>query len=121
MATLKTSVATNWNNHSAATITVKQNNPGVLAKYLNFVDGQQKNRMLWFLIALSVHATVFLPLPIFLVGYFNAPVAVLGITMVSFFANLVANMGGSGIRTTFTFFMASILLHLIMLISVIAF
>jgi len=67
-----------------------------------------------------IHATVFLPLPILLIGYFNAPIAVLGVTMVSFFANFVANMGGSGIRTTLSCFFASIIIHVDMTVLVLA-
>ncbi|RZK33520.1 MAG: hypothetical protein EOO90_32165 [Pedobacter sp.] len=108
MATLKTTAAANW---TAANATAKtQNNPW--EKYLTFVDGQSANRTLWFLISLGIHATFFLPLPLVLIGFFNAPIAFLVITMLCFFANFVANMGGSGIRTTFTCFMASIVIHL---------
>lgn len=121
MATLKTTVAANWNNHieTAATQTVKTDKC-IWAKYLAFVDGQRNNRTLWFFISLMIHATVFLPLPILLIGYFNAPIAVLGVTMVSFFANFVANMGGSGIRTTLSCFFASIIIHVGMTVLVLA-
>lgn len=121
MATLKTTVAANWTNNTntAALPTVKQAS-NFWTKYLAYADGQSSNRTLWFFISLSIHATIFLPLPILLIGYFNAPVAILGVTMVSFFANFVANMGGSGIRTTLTCFIASIIIHLSMVILVLA-
>ena len=114
MATLKTTTANNW-------ITVKEtssNHVSAWGKYIAFVDGQKTNRTLWFLISLSVHATVFLPLPLILIGFFNAPIALLVITMSCFFINFVANMGGSGIRTTFTCFLASIIMHIGMIIWV---
>ena len=121
MATLKTTVAANWTNHTntvATSLTLKPAN-NVWNKYLSFVDGQKDNRTLWFFIILSVHAAAFLPIPVFLIGYLNAPVGILGVTMVSFFANFVANMGGSGIRTTLSFFFASIFIHLVMIMAVV--
>jgi len=122
MATLKTPVAANWTNHPNAVATssnVKLAH-NTWTKYLAFVDGQQHNRTLWFFIILSVHAAAFLPIPVLLIGYLNAPVGILGVTMVSFFANFVANMGGSGIRTTLSFFFASIILHMAMIMVVVA-
>jgi hypothetical protein len=115
MATLKTTTANNW-------ITAKEttgSHASAWSKYLAFVDGQKANRTLWFLISLSVHATVFLPLPLILIGFFNAPIAMLLVTMSCFFLNFVANMGGSGIRTTLTCFLASIIMHIGMIIWVI--
>jgi len=121
MATLKTTVAANWNNtiENAATQNF-QNDHSAWAKYLAFLDGQSANRTLWFFISLSIHATVFLPLPVLLIGYFDAPIAILGVTMACFFTNFVANMGGSGIRTTLSCFLASIVIHLCMVIFVLA-
>lgn len=121
MATIKTTVAANWNiaSDAAANNTV-QPQIGFWAKYLTFVDGQRDNRTLWFFISLSIHATIFLPLPILLIGYLNAPIAILGVTMFFFFANFVANMGGSGIRTTLGLFIASTIVHLAMVIITLA-
>lgn len=115
MATLKSSAAVNW---AAASKT--QTHTSIWAKYLNFVDGQHARRTQWFLISLCIHATLILPLPLILIGFFNAPIAFLGITMSCFFTNFVANMGGSSIRTTFTCFMASIIIHLGMIVWVMA-
>lgn len=114
MATLKTSVTNNWANHTETTTPQTLNNTGFWTKYLEFADNQRSNRTLWFFISLMVHATVFLPLPILLVGYFDAPVGLIAITMICFFTNFVANMGGSGIRTTLTCFLASSVIHLMM-------
>lgn len=119
MATLKTTVANTW-NPAGTQVQNLNNNTDFITKYVAFLDGQKSNRTLWFFISLMVHATVFLPLPILLVGYFNAPVAIIGVTMVAFFANFVANMGGSGVRVTLSFFLASAIIHLIMLFAVLS-
>lgn len=111
MATLKTTTAIKLN-----TVSLTSNErTSIFSKYLAFLDGQH-NRTLWFLIALSVQATVTLPLPLALIGYFNAPVACLGITMLCFFTTFVTNMGGSGIRTTLTCFLVSMAIHVAMVL-----
>lgn len=121
MATLKTPLNVNWTNQETATVLSETQSKGIWSKFIAFVDGQKHNRTLWFLISLSVHAAGFLPIPVLLIGYFHAPVAVLGVTMVSFFANFVANMGGSGIRVTLSFFFASIIIHVLMIVLVLFF
>lgn len=115
MATLKTTPA-----HWTTTNNRKTIHTSTWTKYLNFVDKQKDNRTLWFLLSLGIHATILLPLPLILIGFFNAPIAFLGITMLCFFTNFVMNMGGSGIRATFTSFMVSIIIHLGMIAWVIA-
>jgi len=49
-----------------------------------------------------------------LMYYYDAPIFVLAVTMVLFFANIIAGMGGSGIRILLNFFAASVLIHLVM-------
>jgi hypothetical protein len=88
-------------------------------KLTNFADGQESNHTLWFFITLLVHGVFFLPLPAVLMYYFDAPAAVLAITMICFFTNLIANMGGAGIRATLAFFFASVAIHVLMAVLVI--
>ncbi|SFG89346.1 hypothetical protein [Pedobacter insulae] len=116
MATLKTTTAANW----IAANEKAPSNDSAWKKYLAFVDGQKNNSTLWFLISLSIHAAILLPLPLILIGFFNAPISFLVITMFCFFTNFVANMGGSGIRTTFTCFLFSLLIHIGMIFWVVA-
>ena len=71
---------------------------------------------MWFLVSLMMQGVLFLPIPAVLMYYFDAPIVVLGITMVLFFANIIAGMGGSGIRTVLSFFAASVIIHLAMLV-----
>ncbi|MES2809475.1 MAG: hypothetical protein V4619_12655 [Bacteroidota bacterium] len=84
-------------------------------KWLNFTDSQHKYRAVWFLFSLVLQGVLFLPIPAFLLYYFNAPILVLAITLSMFFANVIAGMGGSSIRVMLTLFAASVLIHLTML------
>ena len=110
MATLKLNTPT-W----AAATTDQNNNTTLWNKWLVIADSQAPNKTMWFLVSLIMQGVLFLPIPAVLMYYFDAPIAVLGITMVLFFANIIAGMGGSGIRTVLSFFAASVILHLAML------
>lgn len=92
----------------------KSNNvfAAVLTRYFEYADSQQKNRMLWFFLSLMVNGVFFLASPAFLIFMFGAPLSVLAITMLNFFANLIVNMGGAGIRTTVALFYTGIVINL---------
>ena len=113
MATLKTIAPATWTN----TVTTNQNtsyNFNLWTKFTQFADGQKDSHTLWFFVILIVHGVLFLPLPAVLLYYYNAPIAVLAITMVCFFTNLIATMGGASIRVALLLFGCSIFLHLLM-------
>jgi len=84
-------------------------------RLLAFADSQAKNKTLWFMVSLIVQGVLFLPVPAVLMYYFNAPIIVLGITMVLFFSNIIAGMGGLGIRSLMFLFALSVIMHMIML------
>jgi hypothetical protein len=90
-------------------------------KYLNFADGQKENRLAWFLVSIILHATVLVPLTFMLVyslgGYV---IPCLAASMVIFFANIVANMGGASTRATIFLFGFSLLIHATILVITIA-
>jgi hypothetical protein len=110
MATLTTQ--TRWENQS-----VKQEQVQSLwSRWIAFTDTQAPKKTLWFLVSLVSQGVLFLPIPALLMYYFNAPIIVLGITLIMFFANFIAGMGGSNIRVTLTLFAVSILTHLAMLL-----
>lgn len=117
MATLKTTLPQQWAQTEAST----NNNLNIWTKLAAFADTQKPNRTLWFFVSLVVHGVFILPLPVVLIYYFGAPVMILGITMILFFVNIVANMGGSGIRTTLGLFAASIGIHVLMVLATLIF
>ncbi len=86
----------------------------LLAKWNAFADSQAESKTLWFLIALVFQGVFFLPLPALLICYFNAPIVLLAITLSLFFANIIAGMGGAGIRTLLQFLAASVIIHILM-------
>lgn len=115
MNTLKTTVPVSW--------TVKQEttherfNP--IKKFNEFADGQKHMHALWWFVNLMVHGTLVLAVPAVLIYYYNAPVIVLAVTTTCFFTTFVANMCGSGIRTTLATFFLSLLIHIVMILIVV--
>lgn len=82
-----------------------------------FTEKQHRNQTLWFFLTLVIHGVLVLPVPAVLIYYFNAPDWVLAITMLCFFANLIANMGGAGIKASIGFFMGSLLIHVLLILA----
>lgn len=89
-------------------------------KYLNFADGQKQNHLGWFLVSIILHATILVPLTfvtVYSLGGYVLPC--LAVSMVIFFANIVANMSGASTRFTIFIFALSLMVHLgIVLITV---
>jgi hypothetical protein len=83
-------------------------------KWLAIADGQAKNKAVWFVASLVIMGVLFLPLPAVLIYSYNASLTVLLISMILFFSNFIAGMGGSGIRTTLSLFAISIVVYIIM-------
>ena len=84
--------------------------------FCRFADGQKKNETLWWFISLMVHGNLVLAIPAALVYYYHAPIAILGITVMGFFLNLVLFMGGSNIRVNLAAFFISLLFNISMLL-----
>lgn len=115
MATLKTSMPANW-AHSHSTET----NISLWQKFTAFADSQQERKTMWFFLALVVQGIFFLPLPVFLVYYYDAPaLPVLLVTMTCFFSTIIAYMGGASIRAVLLMSAISILIQVIMSVVVI--
>lgn len=102
-------------------ISVETKSP--LKAYMSFVDSQKGNSMIWWLASLMVHGCILVPLTFLYVYHMDGPsVPFLFISLISFFINIVANMGGAAFRFTFNSLVFSVLIHglmaLITLISV---
>ncbi len=85
------------------------------AKLSAFFEKQAKFQTAWFLFSLTFQGVFFLPVPAILIDFFHAPVYILTITLGLFFANLIAGMANSGVRTIITLLASSIVIHLAML------
>ncbi|MCR8559598.1 hypothetical protein KXD93_18210 [Mucilaginibacter sp. BJC16-A38] len=112
MATIKISSTKNWNVDTANQV----QHSSIWNKFTNMADSQADNKTLWFVVSLIAQGVLFLPVPAILIYYYNAPVLIVVATLALFFANVIAGMGGAGIRTLLTLFFASVIAHLLILI-----
>ncbi|MFI5158467.1 MAG: hypothetical protein ACHQF4_06350 [Sphingobacteriales bacterium] len=113
MSTLKTNAYINLAADEPKTQHIDLN---LIKKFNHFADGQKDNHTLWWFVNLVVHGTLVLAIPSVLIYYYNAPVIVLAITATCFFTTFVANMCGSGIRTTLGTFFLSLLINIVMVL-----
>ncbi|MGZ3871844.1 MAG: hypothetical protein ACXVJD_02935, partial [Mucilaginibacter sp.] len=93
----------------------KANSTNLLNRWTAFMESQSGNKTFWFLLSMVFQGVFFLPLPALLIYYFNAPIFVLIITLALFFANIIAGMGGAGIKTLLRLFAVSIAIQLLIL------
>jgi hypothetical protein len=100
---------------------IKEIKKTVWESYLAFADSQSKNKTFWFLLSLIVQGVFFLPIPMVLMFYYDAPVAVVPITVLLYLGNIIAGMGGYSIRVLLAISMVSIMINLGMLASFILF
>lgn len=103
--------------HPADDFVIEKVNKTVWQKYLAFPDSQSTNKTVWFLLSLIVQGVFFLPILMVLIFYYNAPVAVVPVTVLLYMGNIVAGMGGYGIRVLLAISIVSIIINLSMLAS----
>lgn len=99
-----------------ASATAAQKPATTINKWEAFTQSQAENNTLWFLLSLVFQGVFFLPLPALLIYYFNAPTLIVIITLTLFFANIIAGMGGAGIKTLLRLFAVSIAIQVLMAI-----
>ena len=81
-----------------------------------FIESQKDKRLAWFMISLLAQAVLILPIPAVLIYYYNASESILIVTLGLFFANIIAGMGGAGIKTLLWLFASSAAVHLLMIL-----
>lgn len=102
------------NAHWDAQKDIQHKSNSLISKWNIFMESQSERKTLWFLVSLVFQGVFLLPVPAVLIYYFDAPVLVLAVTLTLFFANIIAGMGGAGIKTLLWLFASSIIIHLLM-------
>ncbi|MBE9668545.1 hypothetical protein [Mucilaginibacter boryungensis] len=115
MTTITTNTA--WDAKAAPPV----NTNTFIDKWNQFMESQADRITLWFLVSLVFQGVFFLPVPAALIYYAGAPIAVLFITLTLFFANIIAGMGGAGIKTLLWLFASSVAIHLLMILAFVLF
>lgn len=89
----------------------------LIKKFNAFADRQQDWYMAWWISSLIIIGALFVPVTFLIVYSFGGPVMLfLGISVVSFFAAIIAYMGEMGIRSCLSASFLSIFLHLAMIL-----
>jgi len=78
-------------------------------------DTQAERKTMWFTLSLIVQG-IFLPIPVYLIFYHHAPVFLAILSLMLYFSNMIAGMGGDRIRVTISIFVISVLMHLAMVL-----
>lgn len=102
---------TTWDNQTES----RSKAVGSKSKLTAFINSQKKNETAWFLFSLVFQGVFFLPVPSVLTFYFGAPAYLVIITLGFFFANIIAGMSSMGIKTIIYLFLASTIVHLLLL------
>ncbi|MXV52474.1 hypothetical protein GS399_15975 [Pedobacter sp. HMF7647] len=111
MITLKSIQNVSWEQQEVAPsyITTLYN------RYIIFADTQKSLHTVWWMISLLAHSCVLVPLTFLFVYSFHGPVVpFLGASLVLFFSNIIANMGGASTRFTIFIFFLSLAAHIAM-------
>ena len=112
MATLKTTLPATWTAPEHASFDASF----IVNKYNTFADSQKSNHTFFFLLSLMIHGVFLVPMIGVLTYFYNGAAApfFLATSLICFFSSLIANMGGSGIRTTIFCFAISAIIHFAM-------
>ena len=96
----------------AANYTSHATRPGVIARFMNWCESQQPNRLLWLGIALAAHGCILTPVTVMaiLLAGVNVPLIVLAISSMG--VALVSNLAALPTRITIPLFLFSILIDL---------
>ncbi|MGN6641276.1 MAG: hypothetical protein ACTHJ8_20365 [Mucilaginibacter sp.] len=81
-------------------------------RFLKYAETQTEKRAVWFLLSILGPGVLFLPLPAFLMYYYDAPIWTLATTLVLFFASVVTGMAGSKTSVVIFLLGLSIAVHL---------
>ena len=113
MATLKTTSSLK----SSIDYSLSLNQDTLWTKYIRFADLQKSQHIIWWLVSLLLHCLL-VPFIFLLSVALNGPTTlILGVSMVLFFVNVVANMSGASTRLTILAFFGSLALHIIMAVA----
>jgi hypothetical protein len=89
----------------------------ILERFEVFAESQKDKRLGWFMISLLAQAVIFVPVPAALMYYCDASILVLATTMVLFFANIIAGMGGSKIGVLMALIAITTIVHIAMILA----
>ena len=87
--------------------------PTFLQQYLDFCDSQTTSNVLWFLLPLITLPAAIMPITILMLYTSSWLLPFIGISMLLFFTNILATIGGYSTRVTISIFALTIFINLL--------
>jgi hypothetical protein len=113
-------MATTIQQSIATTYTNTQNKTSLFSRFINWCEGQEKNRFLWLGLALFAHGGALTPLTLFAVILSGNVIFFWIMTLIAMMMALVTNLAAMPTKYTIPAFMLSIVMDIIIVISCIS-
>lgn len=97
--------------------TEQQSKTSVLKKFMNWCEGQQKNRLLWLGVSLTAHGCILTPITIMAVLLAGSNLVLFVLALVAMGASLVTNLAALPTKITIPVFVFSIVLDIVIILS----
>lgn len=111
---------TTLNQSITGNYTATTSSPSLFARFINWCEGQQDNRLLWIGLALAGHGCVFAPLTVMFVAMAGNSLVLLMAVMASMCMALVVNLAAMPTKITIPVFFISILINLVIIATSVA-
>lgn len=97
--------------------TEQQSKTSVLKKFMNWCEGQQKNRLLWLGVSLTAHGCILTPITIMAVLLAGSNLVLFVLALVAMGVSLVTNLAALPTKITIPVFVFSIVLDIVIILS----
>lgn len=99
----------------------KRSKTGMLTRYDAFCKGQEKQRMVWYLIPLMSLPAVVMPISIMAMSYFTGFLPFIALSILLFYTNIVLTVAERPVKTRITFYLLTVLLHIVIPLAALLF
>jgi hypothetical protein len=108
---------TTFNQNIAISYSEKTEKVPVYKRFMNWCEGQQKNRLLWLGVALSAHGCIITPITILVVLLAGTNFFLFMLALVAMGASLVTNLAALPTKITIPVFIFSTLIDIAIIFS----
>jgi hypothetical protein len=97
--------------------TEQQSKISVFKKFMNWCEGQQRNRLLWLGVSLTAHGCILTPITIMAVLLAGTNLVLFVLALVAMGVSLVTNLAALPTKITIPVFIFSILIDIVIILS----
>jgi hypothetical protein len=110
-------MSTTLNQSFTSSYTEQQSKTSVFKKFMNWCEGQQKNRLLWLGVSLTAHGCILTPITIMAVLLAGTNLVLFVLALVAMGVSLVTNLAALPTKITIPVFVFSIVLDIVIILS----